>query len=280
MAFLISRGYSQRLSCRVVGLSRSAYNRAKALSRTGNARGDDEEFQRWLLSFANEHYRWGYRRVFIHARREGFSVGRDAFRRMWRQLDLRVWPRKYHKKSLQHTHQPRVEPAQHPGDVWALDFQFDSDWHGRTVKICNVIDEFTRQHITFRVDRSITATDVIEMLDVASIDHGRPRVLRMDNGPEFISKHLAAWAAESDTTLAFIPPGMPWHNGLVESFHNRLRDELFEDNLFNDARQTRDALAWWSKRYNEDHPHSALRYQTPNEFAATWHEHHKQPVMS
>lgn len=89
--------------------------------------------------------------------------------------------------------------------MWALDFQFDSDWHGRTIKICNVIDEFTREHITFRVDRSITATDVIEMLDVASIDHGRPRVLRMDNGPEFISKHLAAWAAESDTTLAFIP---------------------------------------------------------------------------
>lgn len=79
MALLISRGYSQRLSCRVVGLSRSAYNRAKALSRTGNARGDDEEFYRWLLSFANEHSRWGYRRVFIHARREGFNVGRDAF---------------------------------------------------------------------------------------------------------------------------------------------------------------------------------------------------------
>lgn len=133
MAFWIARGYRQRLSCRVVGRSRSAYNRAKALRRTGHARGDDEEFHRWLLSFANEHRRWRYRRVFIHARREGFSVGRDAFRRMWRQLDLRVWPRKYHKKSLQHTHQPRVEPAQHPGDVWALDFQFDSHWPGRTV---------------------------------------------------------------------------------------------------------------------------------------------------
>lgn len=71
----------------------------------------------------------------------------------------------------------------------------------------------------------------------------------MDSGPEFISKHLAAWTAESDTTLAFIPPpGMPWHNGLVESFHNRLRDELFKDNLFNDARQTRDALAWCVNR--------------------------------
>lgn len=150
------------------------------------------------------------------------------FGRMWRQLDVRVWPRKYHKKSLQHTHQPRVEPAQHPGDVWALDFQFDSDWHGRTVKICNVIDEFTREHITFRVDRSITATDVIEMLDVASIDHGRPRVLRMDNGPEFISKHLAAWAAESDTTLAFISrecPGITawWNHSTTDYVTNCLK---------------------------------------------------------
>lgn len=55
---------------------------------------------------------------------------------------------------------------------------------------------------------------------------GRPRVLRMDNGPEFISRELASWAAKQDTVEAFIPPGMPWHNGFVEFFHNRLRDEL------------------------------------------------------
>ena len=104
--------------------------------------------------------------------------------------------------------------------MWALDFQFDSTWHGKTIKICNIIDEYTREHVAFVVDRKLDAASVIELLDLACLEHGgRPRVIRMDNGPEFISHALQEWATEDGTIQAFIPPGQPWHNGFVESFH-------------------------------------------------------------
>ena len=154
--------------------------------------------------------------------------------------------------------------------MWALDFQFDSDYQGRAFKVCNVIDEFTRQHVACRVGRSITAKDVVEMLDVAVLQRGTPRVLRMDNGPEFIARALAEWVLEQQAVQAFTPPGQPWHNGFVESFHNRMRDELLEDNLFDDVKHAEKMIQWWSDRYNNEHPHSSLGWKSPNQFAREW----------
>ena len=133
----------------------------------------------------------------------------------------------------------RLVEASAPGQVWAIDFQFDSDWKGCVFKVCNVIDEFTRQHLAFRVERRMGAADVIEMLDLAVLAHGAPQVLRADNGPEFIAGAMGRWASEHDTLQAFIPPGQPWHNGFVESLHNRMRDELLEDNMFEDLDHAR-----------------------------------------
>ena len=89
--------------------------------------------------------------------------------------------------------------------------------------------------------------------------------------PEFISRELASWAAKQDTVEAFIPPGMPWHNGFVESFHNRLRDELLEDEMFDDPAHASRCLRLWSKRYNTYHPHSSLGFIPPTEYANQWH---------
>ena len=104
-------------------------------------------------------------------------------------------PRKAHKPRTA----PRLQPlvtANAPGQVWAIDFQFDSDWKGRVFKVCHVIDEFTRQHLAFRVERRMGAVDVIEMLDLAVLAHGAPQVLRADNGPEFIAAAVGRWASE------------------------------------------------------------------------------------
>ena len=109
-----------------------------------------------------------------------------------------------------------LPPLQHlvrasvPGQVWATDFQFDSDWKGRVFKVCNVIDEFTRQHLALRVERCMGAVDVIEMRDLAALACGAPQVLRADNGPEFIAAAVGRWVSEHDTLQAFIPPGQPW----------------------------------------------------------------------
>ena len=169
----------------------------------------------------------------------------------------------------------RLVEASTPGQVWAIDFQFDSDWKGRVLKVCHVIDEFTRQHLAFRVERRMGAVDVIEMLDLAAWAHGAPQVLRADNGPEFIAAAQARWASEHDTLQAFIPPGQPWLGGFVESLHNRMRDELLEDNMFEDLDHARTLIAAWSRRYNEEHPHSALGWFSPNQYARQWAQHHQ-----
>ena len=102
-----------------------------------------------------------------------------------------------------------------------------------------------------------------------------PQVLRADNGPEFIAAAVGHWASEHDTLQAFIPPGQPWHNGFVESLHNRMRDELLEDNMFEDLNHARTLIGAWSRRYNEEHPHSALGWLSPNQYARQWAQHHQ-----
>ena len=123
--------------------------------------------------------------------------------------------------------------------MWAIDFQFDSDWKGRVFKACNLIDEFTRQHLAFRIERRMGAVDVIETLDLAALAHGTPQVLRADNEPEFIAAAVGCWASEHNTLQVFIPPGQPWLGGFMESLHNRMHDELLEDNMFEDLNHAR-----------------------------------------
>lgn len=146
---------------------------------------------------------------------------------------------------------------------------------GRVLKVCHVIDEFTRQHLAFRVERRMGAADVIEMLDLAVLAHGAPQVLRANSGPEFIAAAVGRWASEHDTLQAFIPPGQPWLGGFVESLHNRMRDELLEDNMFEDLGHARTLIAVWSRRCNEEHPHSGLGWLSPNQYARQWAQHHQ-----
>ena len=86
---------------------------------------------------------------------------------------------------------------------------------------------------------------------------------------------MGRWASEHDTLQAFIPPGQPWLGGFVESLHNRMRDELLEDNMFEDLNHARTLIGAWSQRYNEEHPHSALGWLSPNQYARQWAQHHQ-----
>mgnify|MGYP000954515933 len=100
-------------------------------------------------------------------------------------------------------------------------------------------------------------------------------MLCSDNEPEFITAASACWASEHDTLHAFIPPGQPWHNGFVESLHNRMRNELLEDSMFEDLNHARALIGAWSQRYNEEHPHSALGWLSPNQYTHQWTQCHQ-----
>jgi putative transposase len=152
--------------------------------------------------------------------------------------------------------------------VWAIDFQHDMTADGRALRLVNVVDEFTREALVMRVERSITADETVAELEQIVTRRGRaPRFLRCDNGPELTSHALRDWCRFSGAQTAFIEPGAPWQNPFVESFHARVRDELLNLEQFACLAEARVVIADWREDYSTRRPHSALGMRTPVAFA-------------
>ncbi|MCV7539396.1 IS3 family transposase, partial [Micrococcus luteus] len=252
---------SERMACRLVGLSRSAYRRPLK----GDTVADpDRALREWLRAWAKDHPRYGYRRAYHDARAEGWVVNHKKIQRLWRDEGLRVPQRRRRKRVGSSTVDAPTADA--PNVVWAVDFQFDADEHGRPIKICSIVDEHTRECIGGLVERSITADRLTAHLEDLVAARGAPAVLRSDNGPEFISEAVADWAG-TRTGLSYIPPGSPWRNGYVESFNSRIRDECLNINSFYSLLHAQVIIGDWKDEYNHHRRHSSLGYLTPAEYA-------------
>jgi putative transposase len=156
-----------------------------------------------------------------------------------------------------------------PNVLWAPDFQFDTLANGRTIKLLNVIDEFTRECLAIEVDRSIDADHVVAVLDRIVAERGAAPVwVRFDNGPEFVTHAVADWCRFVVTDSVFIDPGSPWQNAWIESFNGRLRDELLNGWKFDSLLEARVIIEDWRIDYNWQRPHTAHGDLTPGEFAA------------
>lgn len=258
-------GVSERWACRVVGQHRSTerYEPKRA--------GDDAALRGELRAFSAERPRWGYRRAHHRLVQEGWRVNRKRVQRLWREEGLRV-PQRTRKRrrlgdSTTGTAAKRLR-AERPGQVWAFDFQFDQTACGRAVKLCNIVDEFTREALVMRVERNIDADMVVETLERLVAVRGAPAHLRMDNGPEMTAHALSGWCDLSGTGTAYIEPGSPWENPFVESFHSRVRDELLNIEEFACLAEARVVIEDWREDYNTLRPHSSLGMRAPAVFAA------------
>ncbi|WP_344982381.1 integrase core domain-containing protein, partial [Deinococcus rubellus] len=129
-------------------------------------------------------------------------------------------------------------------------------------------DEFTRRSLAIRCGTAFTSMDVKAVLKAAFKTFGSPTILRSDNGPEFIAHDLGAWLTAQGVTKRHIAPGKPWQNGIAESFHSRLRDELLNVEIFFSPEHAQVLIDAWRAFYNGIRPHSSLQYRTPDEFAA------------
>jgi len=260
-------GVSERWACRVVGQHRSTerYEPKRA--------EDDAALRAALRQFSVDHPRWGYRRADHQLRLDGWSVNRKQVQRLWREEGLRVPQRKRKRRRLgdstTETAAKRLR-AQRPGHVWAFDFQFDQTADGRALKLCNIVDEFTREALVMFVARSIDADTVIGELERLIARHGAPEHLRMDNGPEMTAHALQGWCKDAQTGTAYIDPGAPWQNPFVESFHSRVRDELLDVEEFACLAEARVVIEDWREEYNQRRPHSSLGMLAPAAFAAQW----------
>ncbi|MFF0707025.1 IS3 family transposase [Gordonia sputi] len=262
---------SERKACRVVGLARSAY---RQLPQAQTPADSDAGLREQLRTYARKNPRHGFRRAWAWLRfDEGDTVNKKKVHRLWKEEGLQVRRAPRRKRAGQSS--VPVVVADAPKVVWALDFQFDSTVDGHKIKIASMVDEHTRMSLLNIVDRSITAERLIEELEkVFAIWGGPPMVLRMDNGPEFISEALRAFCAGS-VGISYIPPGTPWNNGFIESFNNRLRDECLNRNCWPTLLEARVVIADFKDDHNHRHRHSALGYQTPAEYSAgCTHRHH------
>lgn len=159
--------------------------------------------------------------------------------------------------------------ATHAGHVWAIDFMFDETSDRRRLKLCNIVDEHTREALAIRVDRTCTAEDLIGVIQDLVLTRGAPEYLRADNGPEMIAWALLDYCRLAGTKTAYIEPGSPWENPFVESFNGRLRDELLNIEEFGSIAEAKLIIEDWRIEYNTYRPHSALDGLTPTEYADT-----------
>ena len=144
--------------------------------------------------------------------------------RLWRGEGLRV-PQRHRRKHIGFSTAGEQVTAQAPDDVWGIDFQFDRVEDGQALKACSVDDEHTRESLGGLTGTSVTGERVIALTDLIAAVRGYPLVLRSDSGPESVCDAIADWA-KGRIALAFIPPGTPWNNGYVESFHARPRPKI------------------------------------------------------
>ncbi len=216
-----------------------------------------------------KHPRYGYRRIGDLRRREGFRANPKRIYRLWKREGYRVARQQHKRRRLGtsenacHRHRP-----EHRNHVWALDFIFDRDEGGRSLKWLTVVDGYTRECPKLLCERSITAQDVIDELIRIMQVRGVPGHIRADNGPEFIAKAIRAWLKSAGVGTLYVEPGAPWESGYAESFHARLRAEFLNAEVFANLREAKALGEQWRREYNHERPHSSLGSLTPSEFAA------------
>jgi putative transposase len=225
---------------------------------------DEERIRKRLRKLSEIRRRFGCPRLHIMLRREGFMINHKRTERLYREegLALRIRRRKK-MASLLRTEIPKPDYVNH---IWSMDFMRDNLSDGRTIKLLSVVDEYTRKCFRIEVDTSINGLRVSRILSEISQRQGLPEIIIIDNGPEFISNALDAWAYQRGIKLTFIRPGRPVENAYIESFNGRLRDECLNENWFLSLEHARRIVEDWRTDYNTARPHSSLGNLTPEEF--------------
>ncbi len=251
------KGLSLRRSCALIGFERSSLY-YKAHPR------DDTQLSETLKTISQRFKRYGYRRAHVLTLRSGQIANHKRVYRLWRLLGLCLPRRKPRKKAKKRD--PIPMRAQCPNHVWTYDFMFDALHNGRRLKILTIEDEYTREGLAIKVDKSIKAKDVVCVLADLFSERGAPMYLRSDNGPEFIEKGLKKWLSRNGTGAIHIQPGKPWQNGFIESFNSKVRDEFLNMEVFYTLVEAQIKAEIWRREYNQIRPHSSLGYQTPEEY--------------
>jgi transposase InsO family protein len=245
-AALLERGFSRTCACRVVGVSRNA---SRSVPKERNP-----ELREKVVQLARAYPRYGFRRV--HALLPGVNL--KAVHRIWKIEGLRL-----SRKIRRHLKVAKSAPLEltAPNQAWCMDFACQRLENGRQARILAVLDCFTRECLLLKAAPSFPAFEVQRELEWLFLVHGKPGRIVSDNGPEFRALKLP-----DGVEAGFIQPGKPWQNGRIESFFDKLRDELLRTEIYTSGAELQDSLTDFSDHYNHHRPHRSLGLKTPKAF--------------
>ncbi len=216
------------------------------------------------IALSRVHY--GCERVFVMLRREGWRDNHKRIHRIYKEEGLSLRHCRPRRSRSARRRQP-IKVATAPNTLWGMDFVSDALFDGRRFRLLPVLDHFTHECLAIVVDQSLRADDVAEAVTRLAAQRGKPEAIKVDNGSEFAGKVMDRWAYENGVELDFSRRGTPTDNALVESFNGRLRQECLNEHWFLSLADARSKIEAWRRFYNEERPHSALAWKTPEEFA-------------
>jgi len=252
-------GVSIRRACSLIDLNRSTYQYRP------QKKADEDLLRNRLKDLALQRPRFGSPRLTVLIRREYGAVNHKRVERIYAEEGLQV-PLRHKKRRRGVIRQVPLALPSRPGERWSMDLVADSFSDGRRFRSLTVVDDFSRECPAIEVDTSISGARIVRVLERLSESHELPKVIVTDNGPEFTSRAMLAWADENNIRLHFIAPGKPTQNAFVESFNGKFRDECLNENWFKNLQDAREKIEIWRHDYNTKRPHRSLQQMTPQEY--------------
>lgn len=209
--------------------------------------------------------RYGYRRVHVLLQREGWRVNAKRVYRLYVEEGLQIRNKRPKRKVAAKLREDR-HPPRAPNDVWAMDFLSDQLFDGRKIRVLTIVDAYSKVSPAIDARARYTGADVVATLDRVCAEYGLPKSIRVDNGPEFISRQLDLWAYRNGVTLDFSRPGKPTDNSFVEAFNGKVRAECIDQNWFLSLADAQVKCEAFRHEYNTCRPHSSIGNKTPAEF--------------
>jgi transposase InsO family protein len=253
-----ARGLTERRGLSIAGMSASSLRYRPRPDRNVALRAR-------IVALAQRHRRYGVGMIHLKLRQAGEPVNYKRVERLYRLEQLHI-RRRRRKKIPVSERQPLVRPGR-ANEVWSMDFMFDREASGRTIKCLVIVDDATHESVAIVADHAIGGDHLTRILDGICAQRGTPAVIRTDNGPEFTGKAMLNWAHRRGIALRLIEPGKPNQNAYVESFNGRFRDECLNEHWFMSLAHARAVIEAWRQEYNDERPKRSLGGLTPSQYA-------------